>query len=375
MTAQPIHLSTGARPPVVPDNRRMVDEAAPHQRRVRYAGTHPRRFEEKYKELDPLGHADELDKVMARGQTPAGRHRPICVREILDILDPKPGEVGLDATLGFGGHAQEILARLRPGGRLFGVDVDPLESPRTEARLRSLGFDPSVLIVRRMNFSELATLLPEAGGGFDFVLADLGVSSMQIDNPARGFSFKTDGPLDLRLDPSTGPSASELLQSVTRPRLRELLIDNADEPFADALAAALQGQYLETTTQLAELVRTTLQATLKRSMPQDERQTETRKALQRTFQALRIEVNNEFGVLDRFLALLPTCLKPGGRVAILSFHSGEDRRVKKAFQSGERAGLYAHVAPDLIRPSFEEQRANPRSSPAKLRWAVAALRP
>ena len=176
--------------------RVMADDASPHQRRVRYAGTHPRRFEEKYKELDPTAHADELRKVLARGQTPAGMHRPICVGEILALLDPKPGEVGLDATLGFGGHAQALLARLAPGGRLFGVDVDPIELPRTEARLRGLGFDASMLVLRRLNFAELPALLPDAGGGFDFVLADLGVSSMQIDNPARGFSFKADGPLD-----------------------------------------------------------------------------------------------------------------------------------------------------------------------------------
>ncbi len=350
----------------------MADDAAPHQRRVRYAGTHPKRFEEKYKELDPARHADELRKVMERGQTPAGMHRPICVAEIVAALAPKPGDVGLDATLGFGGHAQELLARLTPGGRLFGIDVDPLELPRTEARLRGLGFDAAALLTRRINFAEMPSLLPEAGGSFDFVLADLGVSSMQIDNPARGFTFKADGPLDLRLDPGAGQPASALLQSVTRAQLREMLIDNADEPHAAALAAALQGQYVETTTQLATLVRDTLRRTLKASLPQAERELETKKALQRTFQALRIAVNDEFGVLERFLAALPDCLKPGGRVAILSFHSGEDRRVKKAFQAGERSGLYVSVAPDPIRPSFDERRANPRSSSAKLRWAVRA---
>ncbi len=343
-----------------------------HQRRVRYQGTHPRQFGEKYKELDPVRHALELDKVMARGQTPAGMHRSICVNEILQLLNPQPGEVGLDATLGFGGHTQQILPRLLPGGRLFGVDVDPIELPRTEARLRKLGFDAASLIVRRINFSEVATLLPETGGGFDVVLADLGVSSMQIDNPARGFSFKLDGPLDLRLDPSQGQSASELLLSVTRPQLRDLLTDNADEPFAVELANALQGQYLETTTALAALVSATLDRAFKRSLPADERDAETKKALQRTFQALRIQVNNEFGALEQFLENLPNCLKPGGRVVIMSFHSGEDRRVKKAFQSGERNGTYARVAPELIRPTFEEQRANPRSSSTKLRWAIKA---
>ncbi|MFZ2650655.1 MAG: 16S rRNA (cytosine(1402)-N(4))-methyltransferase RsmH [Burkholderiaceae bacterium] len=352
----------------------MADPATPHQRRARYQGTHPRRFEEKYKELDPARHAEELHKVMQRGQTPAGMHRPICVAEILDVLDPQPGEVGLDATLGFGGHAQELLARLLPGGRLFGIDVDPLELARTEARLRGLGFGESALTLRRLNFAELRALLPQAGGGFDLVLADLGVSSMQLDNPARGFSFKHDGPLDLRLDPSRGASASELLLTVTRPRLRELLIGNADEPFAAALAAALQGQLIETTAQLAARVRVTMQRTLQASLPQAERGVETRKALQRTFQALRIAVNDEFVVLEQFLEALPACLKPGGRAAILSFHSGEDRRVKKAFQAGERAGVYARVAPDPVRPSAQERRANPRSSAAKLRWAVKPRR-
>ncbi len=351
----------------------MADEAAPHKRRARYTGTHPRRFDEKYKELNPALHADELHKVMQRGQTPAGMHRPICVREILDLLQPRPGEVGLDATLGFGGHAQEILARLRPGGRLFGIDVDPLEMPRTEARLRGLGFDESVLVLRRINFAEIASLGAESGAGFDFVLADLGVSSMQIDNPARGFSFKADGPLDLRLDPGSGQPASALLQAVTRQQLRELLVDNADEPHAAPLAAALQGQFVETTSQLAARVRDTMARVLNPRMAPADRQAETKRALQRTFQALRIAVNGEFSALERFLAALPACLKPGGRVAILSFHSGEDRRVKKAFQAGERAGIYARVAPDPVRPSPEEQRANPRSSSAKLRWAVKAF--
>ena len=365
-------------PPASPSAPLASSATVPHTRRVRYQGTHPKQFGEKYKELDPALHAAELQKVMARGQTPAGMHRPICVQEILEILNPQPGETGLDATLGFGGHAAKILPRLLPGGCLFGIDVDPMELPRTEARLRKLGFDETALVVKRMNFSDIAALLAEAGGanrasgGFDVLLADLGVSSMQIDNPARGFSFKTDGPLDLRLDPTSGQSACELLLSVTRHRLRDLLIDNSDEPFAVPLAAALQGQYLETTTQLAALVRTTLGSNLPPRMPLEERELETKKALQRTFQALRIEVNDEFGVLDKFLLDLPGCLKPGGRVAIMSFHSGEDRRVKKAFQSGERDGTFARVAQDLIRPSFKEQRANPRSSSTKLRWAIKA---
>jgi len=344
----------------------------PHKRRVRYSGTHPRQFEQKYKELNPLAHADAVEKVLQRGQTPAGMHRPICVEEILAILNPQPGERGLDATLGFGGHTQALLARVLPGGGLVGLDVDSVELPRTRARLQGLGFAAPALTLHHSNFSELASFVPVGGAGFDFVLADLGVSSMQIDNPTRGFSFKADGPLDLRLDPGQGEPASALLQSVTRRQLSDLLTENADEPYAVPLAAALQGQYLQTTAQLADLVRATLAQVFKRNMPEDERLTETKKVLQRTFQALRIEVNNEFGALDALLRQLPACLAPGGRVAILSFHSGEDRRVKKAFQTGERDGSYARVAADPIRASFDERRANPRASSAKLRWAVRA---
>ncbi len=338
----------------------MTEAPPPRRRRVRYKGTHPRRFEEKYKELNPDLHADELRKVMDRGQTPAGTHRPICVAEILACLAPRPGEVGLDATLGYGGHARELLARISPGGRLFGVDVDPLELPRTEARLRALGFGEDQLVVRRMNFAGLPSLLPETGGGLDFVLADLGVSSMQIDNPARGFTYKSDGPLDLRLNPHKGRSAADLLKALAREDLEALLVENADEPHAGAIAAALHGQEVATTTQLARLVRGVL--------PGDE----ARASLQRTFQALRIAVNDELKVLDQFLALLPMALKPGGRVAILTFHSGEDRRVKKAFLEGHRSGVYRDVAPEPIRPSFQERHDNPRSSSAKLRWAVRA---
>lgn len=350
----------------------MPDSSPPHRRRVRYAGTHPRRFEDKYKELDPSieQHDLEIQKAIARGQTPAGMHRSICVEEILGILNPQPGETGLDATLGFGGHAQTLIPRTQPGGRLFGIDVDPIELPRTTLRLRALGFDESMLIVRHENFCKVNELLPLTRGGFDFVLADLGVSSMQIDNPSRGFSFRASGPLDLRLDPGGGQTASSLLQSVTRQRLRDILIDHADEPFAIPLAAALQGQYIETTTQLAELIRATVESALKPNVSLDERTSEKKKAVQRTFQALRIEINNEYGVLDLFLSQLPGCLKAGARVAILSFHSGEDRRVKKSFQTGFRDGTYSRVADDPLRASFDERHTNPRSSSAKLRWAV-----
>lgn len=336
----------------------------PRTRRPRYKGTHPRRFAEKYKELAPEQHAGELEKVMARGHTPAGTHRSICVAEILEVLAPQPGELALDATLGYGGHTLELLPRLLPGGRLVGLDVDPIELPRTEARLRALGYGEDVLAVRRMNFAGLPRLRGEFGP-FDLVLADLGVSSMQIDNPARGFTWKAEGPLDLRLNPQRGRPAADLLAGLAEADLAELLLENADEPHAAAIARAVHGQPLRTTRDLADCVR----AALRLEVPGEALEAETKRSLQRTFQALRIAVNDEFTVLDQFLALLPPCLKPGGRVAILTFHSGEDRRVKKAFQQGLREGIYAAVAPEPIRAAPEERRANPRSTSAKLRWA------
>ena len=347
----------------------MPDAPPPHRRRVRYPGTHPRHFREKYKELDPLAYAEEAEKVRARGQTPAGTHRSIMVAELLAVLDPKPGERALDVTLGYGGHARELLRHLRPGGFLLGLDVDPLELPRTEARLRAEGFDADVLQVRRMNFGGLAGLIPQTGP-FDLVLADLGLSSMQIDNPERGFTFKAEGPLDLRLNPQKGRPASEFLRSLSEAELAELLAENADEPLAGPLAKALATHPgpLDTTTRLAEALRVVLARDhgLERDDP------ETRRTLQRTFQALRIAVNEEFRVLDQFLAGLPRALRPGGRAAILSFHSGEDRRVKKAFQEGLRTGLYAEIADTPARATFQEQVDNPRSKPAKLRWAIRA---
>ena len=287
------------------------------------------------------------------------------VAEILELLAPQPGERALDATLGYGGHARELMARLRPGGHLLGLDVDPLELPRTEARLREEGFGEELFSTRRMNFAGLPGLLPETGP-FDLVLADLGLSSMQIDNPARGFTFKADGPLDLRMNPRRGAPASELLARLSESELAELLVANSDEPYADAIARELSAAPgpIATTRQLAGAVIRALEAA-----GFDRRDPETRKSLQRTFQALRIAVNDELGVLDAFLACLPRALKPGGRAAILTFHSGEDRRVKKAFQEHLRGGLYAAIAESPLRPGPEERHDNPRSSPAKLRWA------
>jgi 16S rRNA (cytosine1402-N4)-methyltransferase len=346
----------------------MTEEAPkPHKRRERYSGKHPRNFSQKYKELDPAKYAEQIEHIIAKGLTPAGTHRPICVEEILKILAPRPGETAFDATLGYGGHARALLPLLLPGGKLFAVDVDTLEMPKTEARLRSEGFGPDALVIRKLNYAGILGLLGEAGGGFDCVLADLGVSSMQLDNPERGFTYKADGPLDLRLNPERGRPASEFLKTVTAEKLAALLAGNADEPHAATIARAIKESpaAILTTAQLAETVRSGLKAAHAR-LGEDI----VKKSLQRTFMALRIEVNDEFSALDRFLAALPWCLKPGGRAAILTFHSGEDRRVKKAFAKGEAEGLYSAVAPTPARPSPAERNSNPRSACAKLRWAV-----
>ncbi len=364
----------------------MTTEAPPpHVRRKRYGGTHPKKFEEKYKEINSEDFADDVEKVIARGQTPASTHRPICVDEILAILNPQPGEIALDATLGFGGHTQAILPRLLPGGKLFATDVDSVELPRTEKRLRKLGFGEDVLVVRNINFAGLTGLMPETmvdsgggsdsdsesssnsdGGGFDCILADLGVSSMQLDNPSRGFSYKNDGPLDLRLNPARGAPASQLLQSVDELTLIELLTKNADEPQAALIAHEIKNNSapIETTQQLADAVRAALDGITEEK--------EHKKTLARVFQALRIAVNDEFGVLDRFLGLLPWCMKPNGRVAVLTFHSGEDKRVEQAFQQSLDAGIFSSISTTVIRPSGEEQRSNPRSTSARLRWAIRA---
>jgi 16S rRNA (cytosine1402-N4)-methyltransferase len=336
-----------------------------HRRRVRYSGKYPRRFEEKYKERNPERYAETVAKVLASGKTPAGTHRPILVAEILEVLAPKPGERAVDCTLGFGGHAQEMIPRVQPGGRLLGLDADPVQLPRTEARLREAGFGEDVLGVERSNFAGLPQALERAGwvGGADLVLADLGLSSMQIDDPARGFSVKFEGPLDMRMNPERGQTAGAFLERVRPEALVRMLEENADEPRAALLAQALAGRKFRTTRELGLAVRAALPAVA---------EADADLSVRRVFQAVRIAVNDEFSALETLLRHLPGCLKPGGRVAILTFHSGEDRRVKRAFEAGLRDGFYAEIAPEVIRPSPEERRANPRSSPAKLRWARRA---
>lgn len=352
-----------------PDNTLNENEPK-HQRRIRYNGTHPKTFKEKYKEQQPEKYADTVAKVIQKGNTPAGMHLPICVNEILETLQIKPGQTGLDATLGYGGHTLEMLKCLNSKGHLYAIDVDPIELPRTKERLERLGYGPEILTIKHMNFSKIDELLSETAP-FHFILADLGVSSMQIDNSERGFSFKFEGPLDLRLNPETGTSAADRLKKMSFDELQGMLIENADEPYSAEIARAIiskikKGIKISTTTELRTIITEAL-----KKIPQMS-DAEIKKSCQRCFQALRIDINDEFEVLDEFLEKLPNVLAEGGRVAILTFHSGEDRRVKKSFKHYFNEGIYREIAPDPIRPSTEECYNNGRARCAKLRWAIKA---
>ena len=342
-----------------------------HKRRVRYSGTHPKKFSEKYKEHNPKKYGDTIEKVISKGSTPAGMHISIMVQEILDFLKIQPGENGLDATLGYGGHTSKMLECLKGSGHITALDVDPIESVKTTERLRNLGYGEDVLTVKHINFANIDEVAAEQGK-FDFVLADLGVSSMQIDNPERGFTYKEEGPLDLRMNPRKGISAAERLKEVNVFELQQMLEDYSDEPYAKEIAREIlnrrkRGNAIETTIDLKNAVEAAL-----KMIPEKERKEAVKKTCARTFQALRIDVNREFEVLYQFMDKLPDVLAPGGRVAILTFHSGEDRLVKQAFKEGARAGIYSDVARDVIRPSKEECVRKPKAKSTKMRWAIRA---
>lgn len=347
----------------------MEQNNTPHKRRVRYKGTHPRKFEEKYKEHQPEKYADTVAKVIQKGSTPAGMHISIMVKEILEFLQIQPGQIGLDATLGYGGHTKEMLKCLDGQGHIYGLDIDPIESVKTKERLANAGFGENILTVIHTNFANIDQVADEHGP-FNFILADLGVSSMQIDNPERGFSYKLDGPLDLRLNPQKGISAAERLRNISVEELTGMLLENADEPYAEEIARAIvtanrRGKKIETTSQLRQIIQDTLSF-----LPASEQKDAWKKSCARVFQALRIDINSEYEVLYSFLEKLPDALAPGGRAAILTFHSGEDRLVKKSFKQLQKAGIYSDVANDVIRPSAEECRINSRARSTKMRWAI-----
>lgn len=349
----------------------MEQETTVHKRRPRYKGKYPRRFEEKYKELQPEKYKDTIEHVISKGNTPAGMHISIMVNEILDFLKIQPGETGFDATLGYGGHTKAMLQCLNGQGHIYATDVDPVESEKTKKRLADQGFGEDILTVRLQNFCTIDEIAKEVGG-FDFILADLGVSSMQIDNPERGFSFKTEGPLDLRLNQQSGISAAERLDTISRDELAGMLYENSDEPYCEELAKAItdeirKGNRIDTTTKLRQVIEKTLDF-----LPEKEKKDTIKKTCQRVFQAIRIDVNHEFEVLYEFMEKLPDALRPGGRVAILTFHSGEDKLVKRALKEGFRDGIYRAYSKDIVRPSAQECAQNARAHSTKMRWAVRA---
>jgi 16S rRNA (cytosine1402-N4)-methyltransferase len=339
-----------------------------HVRRKRYSGKYPKHFDEKYKELNPEKYIDTIQKVISKGNTPAGMHLPIMVNEIMDFFQIQEGQVGIDATLGYGGHTKVMLEKLNHTGHIYGLDVDEIEIVKTKERLEACGYGEKEISIQNRNFKELDQVLP-SGVKCDFLLADLGISSMQVDNPERGFSFKQAGPLDLRLDPLKGVPASDLLMQWNKEELEQIFIENADEPYAKELAEKIceKKSYgpIDTTTKLHDIIKETLEF-----LPKYQREVAIKKTSQRVFQALRIETNQEFSVLDEFLFSLPYVMKSGGKIAILTFHSGEDRLVKKAFKAYLKEGVFSSISESVVRPTEEEIYQNPRAKSTKFRWAI-----
>lgn len=356
-----------------------------HKRRKRYSGTHPRRFEEKYKEHNPEKYADTVAKVISKGSTPAGMHISIMVTEVLDVLKIQPGEKGLDATLGYGGHSRRMLEQLKGEGHLYSLDVDPIEIVKTRKRLNEAGYGDNIFTAISENFANIDIVSKEYGL-FDFLMADLGVSSMQIDNPERGFSYKLEGTLDLRLNPNKGVPAWQRLMEMSQEEIEGMLVENSDEEYAYDIAFEIttrrkKGIPVKTTTDLKEAIEKALGIKVENNrvwsskkeintLSNEEKKDLLKKTCQRVFQAIRIDVNSEFEVLDAFLSKLPDVMASGGRVAILTFHSGEDRLVKKAFKEYYKQGIFSEISTEVIRPSAEECRANGRARSTKLRWAI-----
>jgi 16S rRNA (cytosine1402-N4)-methyltransferase len=345
----------------------------PSRRRPRYSGTHPRRFEERYKELQPQSYPEMQAHIRAKGGTPAGTHVPVLVNEVLECLDPKPGETVADCTIGHGGHAIEFIKRIGPAGRLIGFDVDAEQLERTRTRLANAR--SAAISLHHSNFAGIAKVLrAERLDGYDILFADLGVSSMQVDDPARGFSYRYDGPLDMRMDRRIRKTTAGLLASMTVEELSAALRDLADEPHHGQIAAAIvrrRAQHpLTRTRQLVNLI-FEVNGTSRREWQRHAAPGELHPAA-RTFQTLRILVNDELAALAQLLRDAPYCLRPGGRIGIITFQSGEDRLVKKALREGLRAGTYSAIAEEIIRPTAKERHDNPRSASAKFRWARKA---
>ncbi len=341
-------------------------------RRARYRGTYPQNYRDKYKEHNLEAYPEIAAHVRAKGNTPAGSHVPVMTEQVLACLHPAPGRVVIDCTVGYGGHAREFAQRIAPGGRLIALDVDRAELERTRARLAGV---PAPVSLHRCNFAGVGNVLAKEGlDGCDILFADLGVSSMQIDDPDRGMSYKHEGPLDLRMDDRLKRTGADLIESLGQDELAEALRELADEPDAEAIARAIVarrvGGRTTQTSQLVELVLAAKGLTVEGWQKQRASHPGLLHPAARTFQALRILVNDELGCLKKLLSLAPYCLRPGGRIGIISFHSGEDRLVKQSFREGVRTGLYHETCDAVLVPSREEIASNPRSASAKFRWAA-----
>jgi 16S rRNA (cytosine1402-N4)-methyltransferase len=289
--------------------------------------------------------------------------------DILRVLDPRPGMTVVDCTLGWAGHAVELLRRIGPTGTLIGLDMDAENLPKARERLAAVGHP---FLLHHANFAGLMQVLGQHGiEQVDALLADFGMSSMQVDDPARGFSYARDGKLDMRMDRTRGQTAAQLLTTIAEDELAAALRDLGDEtratPIASAIVQARKVKRLETTKELAAIIQDATRQANWRLHPSPGKWNLHPAA--RTFQALRILVNRELANVEHLLRILPDCLRPGACAAIISFHSGEDRLVKNAFKAGEAAGVYQAIAADPIRATFEERASNPRSRSAKLRWA------
>ena len=344
-----------------------------HTRRVRYSGTHPKRYKDKYKEHDIAAHPDIQARLRAKGKTPASTHIPIMTEEVLACLDPKGGETVIDCTVGYGGHASEFIKRIGPTGKLIALDVDGTELERTGQRLSK--FD-TPMSFHRSNFAGIANVLnKEKLEGYDIIFADIGISSMQIDNPDRGLSYRYEGLLDMRMDDRLKQTAADLLNTLSEEKLAKAFFQLADEPHNQEIASEIVNQRTDKpftkTSQLVDIIFSAKDINQKIWI--EERRAEKISRLHpaaRVFQALRILVNDELGSLRELLRVAPYCLRPGGRIGIISFHSGEDRIVKKSFQQGLRSGIYKAIAEDVIVAERKERNANPRSKSAKFRWAA-----
>jgi len=293
---------------------------------------------------------------------PAPVHVPVMLDEVVRWLDPRPGALIVDGTLGGGGHTRALAERVGPDGRIIALDRDPAAVAAAEQNLAGLPVEPV-----HANFCDLPEVLVELGiEQVDGVLADLGVSSDQLADHARGFSFAAQGPLDLRFDPTRGEPASRLVSRLSAEHLADLIYRYGEERYSRRIARAIVHRRaqrpIETAAELAELIR--------QNVPRS-RAGRAIDPATRTFQALRIAVNDELKSLEIALRRIPDCLRPQGRFAAISFHSLEDRRVKEAFRDDER---YTVLTRKPIRPGPEEVDRNPRASSAKLRVAARVAR-